>query len=125
MKKIYHILSILLLTTVLSGCETGRYSDLLGRWERIAIVIDNVEYNVRAGEWECYVFYEDGTGIYKNDYEGFDFYWDDYSHERLHIRYSDGVVDDLYYRFNNGDLELSPTRSFYNGSIYRYTGRRY
>lgn len=125
MKKLYCMFALLLLTLSFSSCETERYSSLLGRWERIAIVINDVEYDIGPGEWECYIFYEDGTGIYRNDYEAYDFFWDNYGRDRLHIRYSDGKIDDLYYRFDRGDLELSPSINFYNGSIYRYTGRRY
>lgn len=123
MKKIYGILLMAVIAVALSGCdENDRYDSLLGRWERVALRIDGYESSIRSGEWEQYIFFEDGTGIYSNDYESYDLYWDTYNHDRIHIRYSDGMVDDLYYEVHGNTLELSPTTSFRDASIYRYTG---
>ncbi len=127
MKKIYSLLTIVTLMVTLTGCGNDyRYSDLLGRWELVSVIENEYEYELERGEYEEYTFYDNGTGIYLNEFgTRVDFYWDEYS-RKVDIRFSDGIIEHLYYEFDRDYLILYDTSSRRNGRVFRYAGgRRY
>lgn len=124
MKKIYTLMMMFTLMVALSSCgDDYYYSDLLGRWQKVSVIENDYEYDLARGEYEEYVFFDNGTGLYQNEYgTRVDFWWDEYGHDRVHIRFSDGIVEDLYYRFEGSYLIMSDTPSFRNGRVFRYAG---
>ena len=129
MKKIYTLLTLAILFVAMSSCERSIYyysSDLLVRWEKGSVIENGYEYELARGEYEQYIFYDNGTGIYVNEFgTRVDFYWDEYGHDRVNIRFSDGIDEYLYYSFDRGYLILWETASHRNGRVFEYTGGRW
>ena len=124
MKKIYTLLTLATLLVAMSSCGHDYYnSDLLGRWEKVSVIENGYEYELERGEYEQYIFYNNGTGIYVNEFgTRVDFYWDEYGYDRVNIRFSDGITEYLYYSFDRGYLILWETASHRNGRVFQYTG---
>ena len=129
MKKIYTLLALAILMLVMSSCGDDYYyrsSDLLGRWQKISVIDEGYEYDLVVGEYEEYIFYDDGTGIYQNEMgTRVDFFWDERGYNKVDIRFSDGITEYLYYEFDRGDLILWDTSSRRNGRVFRYSGGRW
>lgn len=126
MKKIYSSLILLIMMMAVSSCEINDYdSELLGRWQLVAILDNGYEYEPTAREYEEYTFYRGGSGLYYNDFGvRVDFWWDQHGYDRVDIRYSDGApTEHLYYGFSRGDLVLYDNYSRRTGRIFRYAGR--
>ena len=50
MKKIQYTLMMLVMTVMLTGCDTNWFDSLEGRWDLISVVEYGSEYNVRDYE---------------------------------------------------------------------------
>ena len=126
MKKIYTMLTLAVLAVALGSCDHDVfYSDLIGRWQLVAIIENGHEYDPIRGEYEEYTFYDNGRGMYLNEFgTRVEFWWDEYGRDRVHIRYSDGLNETLYWRVDGNYLELCDTPSFRTGRLFRYAGRR-
>ncbi len=127
MKKFYTMLALATMLVALSSCSRDydyyRHSDLLGRWEKVSVIEDGREYELVRGEYEQYIFYDNGTGWYQNEMgTRVDFYWDERGYDKVEIRFRDGIIEALYYEFDRGDLILWDTPSRLNGRVFQYTG---
>ena len=124
MKKVYTILAAAIMMVAFSSCEDDyRFSDLLGRWQLISVIEDGYEYEAESSEYEEYTFYDDGRGAYVNAFgTRVDFWWDERGHNKLDIRFDDGITEYLYYEFDRGDLILYENSSRRDGRVFRYAG---
>ena len=103
--------------------------DIVGSWESYYGYDGYGEYDILGYDVVRYEFYSNYTGRYfcyshmGLVYLNFD--WDTYG-SRLKIWYEDGDYEDLYYGFNNyGYLILSPSRRYYQYTVYRPVGYYY
>ena len=61
MKKIYALMTLVTLSLALNSCgDDWEYynSDLLGTWEKVSVIENGREYELLAGEYEEYTFYD-------------------------------------------------------------------
>ncbi len=127
MKKIQYTLMMLVMTVMLSGCDTTWFDSLEGRWDLVSVVEYGSEYTVR--DYETYVFQPDGWGYYVDNMGyTYEFYWEDSdygSNRTVRLTYSDGLVDYMYYDFEHGDLLLSYDRNFRSYRVFSYRGHHY
>lgn len=121
MKRTYILMTLLAVMALLYSCET--HSRLLGRWETVSIIQNGYEYDLARGEYEQYIFYDNGTGLYINEFgTRVDFYWDERSYGKLSMRFSDGIVETPYYEFDGNYLILWDNSMRRDGRVFRYTG---
>ena len=121
MKKFYITMTVLLMGVCLSGCNWTD-DDFLGTWESYAYYDGYEEYNIYGIDRVRYTFYDDGTGLYvQNNGLRTHFEWHEYRYGHFYLRHSDGLTEDLYYRFDRGDLIMSDSPNFYTYTVYRYS----
>ena len=127
MKKIYALMTLVTLSLALSSCgDEWEYwnSDLLGHWEMVSVIENGHEYDLAIGEYEEYTFYDNGTGVYRNEFgTRVRFDWYERSGRRVEMRFDDGITEVFYYEFEGDYLIFYETSSLRNGWVFRYAGR--
>ena len=127
MKKIYALMTLVSLSLALNSCgDDWEYynSDLLGTWEKVSVIENGREYDLLAGEYEEYTFYDNGTGVYRNEFGtrvGFD--WYERGYRKVEMLFDDGLNEYLYYEFEGNYLILYGDSSRRDGRVFRYAGR--
>lgn len=127
MKKIYALMTLATLSLALSSCgDDWEYwnSPLLGHWEKVSVIENGREYDLEIGEYEEYTFYDNGTGVYRNEFgTRVHFDWYERSGHRVEMRFDDGIDEYLYYEFEGDYLLLYENSSRRDGRVFRYAGR--
>ena len=127
MKKIYALMTLVTLSLALSRCgDEWEYwdSDLIGHWEKVSVIENGREYDLEVGEYEEYTFYDNGTGVYRNEYgTRVRFDWYERSGRWVEMRFDDGLDEYPYYEFEGNYLILYDNSSHRDGRVFRYAGR--
>lgn len=127
MKKIYALMTLVTLSLALSSCgDEWEFwnSDLVGHWEMVSVIENGQEYDLTIGEYEEYTFYDNGTGVYRNEFgTRVRFDWYERSGRRVEMRFDDGITEVFYYEFEGDYLIFYETSSLRNGWVFRYAGR--
>ena len=127
MKKIYALMTLVTLSLALSSCgDEWEFwnSDLVGHWEMVSVIENGQEYDLAIGEYEEYTFYDNGTGVYRNEFgTRVRFDWYERSGRRVEMRFDDGITEVFYYEFEGDYLIFYETSSLRNGWVFRYAGR--
>ncbi|MBR5102622.1 MAG: hypothetical protein IK092_05815 [Muribaculaceae bacterium] len=120
MKKIYHLLIVALLVPLFSACDEFDTAPYLGTWGLVAYGENGHEWEASYGsDYEEYVFYDDWTGFFSNGMGvRTQFYYDERGSRHLYLRHSDGITEDIYYRFDRGYMIMSNNSSFYSYRVY-------
>lgn len=125
MKKIYSIMILALMGVVLSSCNRVEFYDapFLGTWDAVYYVENGYRDVLYRDEVHSYVFYSDGTGVYRGyDKYGYEyqdrFYWDEGVNGKLYLRYRDGGNQVLFYDFDRRYLLLTEDPSFRRYYMY-------
>ncbi len=121
MKRFLQLMMIVVIGLGFTSCDNQYYNDapFLGTWESIRYGENGYEYDLRLDEFHKYVFYSDGTGVYRQ-YDGLvtRFFWDDYPPNKLQLRQSDGLNEYLYYDFDGRYMLLSTHSNFRTYYLY-------
>ena len=111
----------MLLTAVFLSCDPPYRSQLSGTWESISYVENDREYSIAYGDYERYSFFNDGTGVFTDEYGNrVDYYWDEYGRDQVKFRYFTGETVWAYYDFSRGDLLMTTDSSWRRYTVYRY-----
>ena len=127
MKKIYALMTLVTLSLALSSCgDDWEYwnSDLVGHWEMVSVIENGQEYALEYGEYEEYTFYDNGTGVYRNEFgTRVRFDWYERGSRKVELRFDDGITEVYYYEFEGDYLIFYETSSRRYGWVFRYAGR--
>lgn len=120
MKKIYTLMLLGVLALCVSSCGDRYYSERYwGTWGLVAVNEGSGEYDILSVDYEEYSFYDNWRGRYQSNsgvYTNFDY--DDYGRGHLVLHHSDGLVEDVYYEFDDGYMLMSSDPSFYTYRVY-------
>ena len=122
MKTIKYLFALALMSVMLTGCGLDDKDEFLGTWESYAFCDGYEEFEQYDYERMTYCFYDDGTGYYIQGTIRTTFYWDKMSGRHLYLRHSDGLTEDIYYRFDRGDMLMSGEPSFHTYTVFQYVG---
>jgi len=117
MKKSYIYILLGLLTLGLTACNI--HERYWGTWGLVAVNEGFGEYDILTIDYEEYSFYDNWTGRYQSNSGVYtSFTYDEYSRDHLVLHHSDGLLEDVYYEFDDGYLLMSSDPSFYTYRVY-------
>ena len=122
MKTVKCLFTLILVSIMLTGCGFDDRDDFLGTWESYAYCDGYAEYELYDDEVVSYAFYEDGMGYYIQGNLRTTFEWYREGRNHLRLRHSDGLVEDLYYRFDGRDMLISNESYFDHYYVMAYVG---
>jgi hypothetical protein len=109
-----------LLTLGLTACGDRFFSERYwGTWGLVAVNDGYGEHDILTIDYEEYSFYDNWTGRYQSNSGVYtSFTYDEYSRDHLVLRHSDGLLEDVYYEFDDGYLLMSSDPSFFTYRVY-------
>lgn len=120
MKKSYIYIMLGLLTLGLTACGDRYFSERYwGTWGLVAVNDGYGEHDILTIDYEEYSFYDNWTGRYQSNSGVYtSFTYDEYSRDHLVLHHNDGLLEDVYYEFDDGYLLMSSDPSFFTYRVY-------